>query len=580
MTDTNVQKKDGISLSPNSLQTRVLIATLMGALLLGLVALVVGLTMYTYSLVDEYISESFGLAKSTAVIIEHWIDEDVIARDVKEIYESLSESERANTGTAEYRARFAQVTDSRSFHYLNRILKDMRENSEVSDVYFAFFDAERQALVYICDPDESEQSKFYTGEWESISKREIDKFINWDGKDELYDISDEEPYGWMCTSGVPLTNSDGEITGYILADITLDDIIIGIKKFLLRYGIAMVCVVALVAYLMVRRMKTTLIKPINAIAKAAVDYVDDRRNGITANNHFSEMKIDTGDEIQNLSLVMAAMERDIAEYEESLTQAVAEKERIDTELSLAKRIQAEMLPSVFPPYPERTDLDIYATMDPAKEVGGDFYDFFLLDQDHLGLVIADVSGKGIPAALFMMITMTLVKNFALTGMSPAEVLDMLNRQICANNKEQMFVTMWFGILDLRDGRLIASNAGHEYPVLKKPGGRFEICKDHHCFVIGGMDGVKYSEYELHLEKGTRLFIYTDGIPEATNDQKEMFGIDRMLKALNQGAQDSAQATLETVRKYVDRFVGNAPQFDDMTMLCIEYIGPDHEGGAS
>ena len=180
----------------------------------------------------------------------------------------------------------------------------------------------------------------------------------------------------------------------------------------------------------------------------------------------------------------------------------------------------------------------------------------------------------------MMITMTLVKNFALTGMSPAEVLDMLNRQICANNKEQMFVTMWFGILDLRDGQLIASNAGHEYPVLKKPGGRFEICKDHHCVVIGGMDGVKYSEYELHLEKGTRLFIYTDGIPEATNDQKEMFGIDRMLKALNQGAQDSAQATLETVRKYVDRFVGSAPQFDDMTMLCIEYIGPDHEGGAS
>ena len=252
---------------------------------------------------------------------------------------------------------------------------------------------------------------------------------------------------------------------------------------------------------------------------------------------------------------------------------MAEKSaRIETELDLAARIQSAMRPSVFPPFPERTEMDIFASMDPAKEVGGDFYDFFFIDENRLGLVMADVSGKGVPAALFMMASKILVKNYAMTGLSPGKILEKTNDQICANNPEQMFVTMWLGILDLTTGLLTASNAGHEYPVFKQPGGAFSLLKDKHSFAVGGMEDMKYSEYETRLEPGSRLFLYTDGVPEATDAQNQLFGTERMLNALNEAPDAPEETVLQNVRRAVDRFVGGAEQFDDLTMMCVTYNG--------
>lgn len=245
-----------------------------------------------------------------------------------------------------------------------------------------------------------------------------------------------------------------------------------------------------------------------------------------------------------------------------------------TELTMATRIQADMLPNIFPAFPERPDFDIYASMVPAKEVGGDFYDFFLIDETHLGLVMADVSGKGVPAALFMMISKILVQNYAMTGRSPAQVLQAVNNQICSNNREEMFVTVWFGILDTETGKITAANAGHEYPVLMQQGGQFELVKDKHGLVIGAMDGIRYKEYELTLTKGSKLFLYTDGVPEATNARDELFGTDRMLAALNVEPTASPKKVLHNVREAVDGFVLEAEQFDDLTMLCVEYKGDE------
>lgn len=244
----------------------------------------------------------------------------------------------------------------------------------------------------------------------------------------------------------------------------------------------------------------------------------------------------------------------------------------ERDLSLATRIQADMLPNVFPAFPERKEFDIYASMNPAKEVGGDFYDFFFLDEDHLGIVMADVSGKGVPAALFMMISMTLIKNNALSGKNPARVLEDTNNQICANNKEEMFVTAWFGILDIKTGNLVAANAGHEFPMMKAPHGNYEIYKDKHGLVIGGMEGIKYKEYEMHLDPGSVLFLYTDGVPEATNAQKELFGLERTVEVLNEDPERQPEDVLKAVTNRVSEFVGKAPQFDDLTMLCIRYNG--------
>ena len=249
-----------------------------------------------------------------------------------------------------------------------------------------------------------------------------------------------------------------------------------------------------------------------------------------------------------------------------------EKSLMQRDLNTARSIQEDALPHEFPPFPDRTEFDLYASMDPAKEVGGDFYDFFLIDDDHLCLVIADVSGKGIPGALMMMSSKNILYNNALQSESPAEILAEANETICRNNTEEMFITIWLGILEISSGKLTAANAGHEYPVIRRPGGCFELFKDRHGFVVGGMSGVRYKDYELQLEAGTKLFLYTDGIPEATDLNKELFGTDRMLEALNQEPDASAKKLLENVMNAAAAFTGKAEQFDDMTMLCLEYRG--------
>ncbi len=277
----------------------------------------------------------------------------------------------------------------------------------------------------------------------------------------------------------------------------------------------------------------------------------------------------TNDEIEVLAESFAILSERTRLYIDQITKITAEKERIGAELELATKIQASMLPNIFPAFPDRKEFDIFASMTPAKEVGGDFYDFFLIDDDHLGMVMADVSGKGVPAALFMMMSKILVNNFAMMGSSPSKVLEQTNNQICKNNEEEMFVTVWFGVLEISTGRITAANAGHEYPIVKKADGSFELFKDKHGFVIGGMNGMRYKEYEFTLEKGGTLFLYTDGVAEATNSKNELFGTDRMLEALNKAPEAGPRTLLTNMKNAVDVFVDEAPQFDDLTMLCVK-----------
>ena len=276
--------------------------------------------------------------------------------------------------------------------------------------------------------------------------------------------------------------------------------------------------------------------------------------------------------------------RDVAEGRQSgdtmrsIVSMMDELDRLDKELKLAADIQINMLPMNFPAFPGRTEFDLYASMDPAREVGGDFYDFFLVDQDHLALVIADVSGKGIPAALFMMVSKTMIRNQIMEGAGPAAALEWVNDQLCDHNAAQMFVTVWLGILEISTGILTAVNAGHEYPALRQGGGDFSLYKDPHGFVVGGMSDMKYKEYKLQLSAGDRLFVFTDGIPEAADAALEMFGTDRMLEALNREPDASPQVLLQNVTGAVEGFVRKAEQFDDMTMLCLAYKGSGGENG--
>ncbi len=272
--------------------------------------------------------------------------------------------------------------------------------------------------------------------------------------------------------------------------------------------------------------------------------------------------------IATAAVFIAKQGRTLILKQQELTSKTA---RIDTELELAARIQTSALPRVFPAFPEHNEFDIHASMTPAKEVGGDFYDFFMTDEDHLCMIIGDVSGKGVPAALFMMSAKTLIKNNAISGKTPSQILSETNKALCAGNTEMIFVTLWIGILELSTGKMTTSNAGHEFPALMQQG-RFILYEDVHGFMAGVRSKAKFTDEEIQMQPGDRLFVYTDGIPEAQGNDTGMFGTDRMIEALNESKDLSPEQMLNKVHDTVNAFVGNMEQFDDLTMLCVEYKG--------
>lgn len=277
-------------------------------------------------------------------------------------------------------------------------------------------------------------------------------------------------------------------------------------------------------------------------------------------------------EIGQLSEDFVNLTQEIDHYVDEIEQITITTQRIMTELELASSIQQSMLPGVFPPFPNRKEFDIFASMNPAREVGGDFYDFFLIDDDHLCLVVADVSGKGIPAALFMILSKYILQSYAQMIDSPSQILYRMNETICANNEQGMFITVWIGILEISTGRMVCSNAGHEHPLLMDPDSYFEEVIKKSSFVIGGLPDIHYEDYELHLKPGSKLFLYSDGAPEAMDGDKNMFGMEGLLKAVNHARHKKPEEVVQSVTAAIDQFVGEEEQFDDTTMVCLGYYG--------
>lgn len=272
-------------------------------------------------------------------------------------------------------------------------------------------------------------------------------------------------------------------------------------------------------------------------------------------------------------MAMVIMRDQMEKYEQEHETAT----RMGAELSMATDIQASQLPRLFPAFPNRPEFDVFASMTPAKEVGGDFYDFFLIDDDHIGLVMADVSGKGVPAALFMMVARVLIKSHLQNGESVGEALENVNDQLCEGNEAGLFVTVWAAVIQISTGKGTAANAGHEHPVLRRAGGQYELVRYRHSPAVATMEGIPYKEHSFELYPGDSLFVYTDGVAEATDAQDELFGTDRMLEALNRNPDAIPEEVLSNVMDGINEFVAGAEQFDDITMLCMKYIGTGDNG---
>ncbi len=311
-----------------------------------------------------------------------------------------------------------------------------------------------------------------------------------------------------------------------------------------------------------------IVKPLNTMSERI------RALGGGDLQFFMEDTYRTGDEIQVLAEGFADLSAKTLQYVDQVQKVTAEKERIGTELSMATAIQSSQLPKLFPAFPNRPEFDIYASMTPAREVGGDFYDFFLIDPDHIALVMADVSGKGVPAALFMMVARVLIKSHLQNGQSVGEALANVNSQLCEGNEMGLFVTVWAAVIEISTGKGVAANAGHEHPALRRAGGRYELVTYRHSLALAAMDGLPFKEHSFELNPGDSLFVYTDGVAEATNAENELFGTERMLEALNADPDAAPREVLVHVMDGINRFVAGAEQFDDITMLSFQYRGPE------
>ena len=479
------------------------------------------------------------------------------------------------------RAAAAYIDGDRIAGYLNTLQKDayyeqiqefLNANQTYSDLeYYYVFVPYEEDLVYIWDANAENEGACELGDHENYMKggKEVSFAAFSKNPEERALVSKDETYGYITSVVAPIYDSNGDPVALVGVDISMPDVRQMVMRFILATSINIVVMILIFSGGLFVVVRYRMIRPISLLNKASGEMVSNLESG-------AEFRIDvhTGDEIEELARSFEKMNGEVREYIRRLSEVTAEKERIGAELSVATRIQANMLPSIFPPFPDRSDMDIYATMHPAKEVGGDFYDFFLIDPSHLGVVIADVSGKGVPAALFMVIAKTLIKNRTLMGGTPAEILAFVNNQLCENNEEEMFVTVWLGILDLTTGLMTAANAGHEYPALKRKGGSFELFKDRHGFVLAGTENSRYRDYEIRFEPGDTLFVYTDGVTEAANADKEIFKTSRMVEALNRHTTEACEPLLREMQKEIQSFVKDAAQFDDITMLALTYYGQE------
>lgn len=375
----------------------------------------------------------------------------------------------------------------------------------------------------------------------------------------------DNSYGYNYTAVSPILDENGQAIAeiqYILDMQEVRDRLNGFLYNMLGISFCIICAALLLYILLVKWM---VLNPVEKLSEFTTE--------ITRTGNFGkqEIEIKTGDEIEALGQSFNYMMERLEDYIKDLTVVTAEKERIGAELNVATQIQSSMLPCIFPAFPDRDELDIYATMTPAKEVGGDFYDFFMVDERHVAIVIADVSGKGVPAALFMVIGKTLIKDHTQPGRDLGEVFTEVNNILCESNDNGMFITAFEGVLDLVTGEFRYANAGHEMPFIYRKEGGYEAYKIRPGFVLAGMENIKYKEQKIQLNIGDKIFQYTDGVTEATDRDNQLYGMDRLHKVLNEKCLDcNPEQTLKLVKEDIDAFVGDNDQFDDITMLCLEY----------
>ncbi len=490
----------------------------------------------------------------------------------RDIYYSTPEKIRAERFSKEYKDIILTMVDD-EYRERRNLISTCRVAAGIEDIAFVFLDEEMERLVFVMDGNDKNKA-FLPAQWISNENGMIESRSTIDttmSSDWFMPLSYGESAGVVATDYRGFYDDSGNLVGYITINVEFNSVVSQMTAFLAVFSPIMAFLVMWVAINGQRWMKRRILKPITDLTDKARQYnaISESGDGERREPVFESLSMNTGDEIEELWSTMVDMEKDVAIAMKKVREEAATKERIATELDLARQIQMGALPVNFSDISSEKNFDIFACMNPAKEVGGDFYDFFLVDDSHVGLVIADVSGKGIPASLFMMISRTIIKDKALAGGKPSEILKETNDSLCEDNPNTMFLTAWLGILDIDTGEVIAANAGHEHPFVTGDDGRVHKLNDPHGVVMGGLEGMEYEDYTFRIPRGGMLFVYTDGVAEAQNEKDEMFGLPRIEDTLNRYADRVPRGIIESMIAELDSFKGSMDQFDDITMLAVK-----------
>ena len=530
------------------------------------------LTLFAY-IRAEYINygdETNHLIDYTISILDMDYVNDMFDRTM-EIYDSIPEEERQDPFSDEYIAHYVPLIDDK-FYEVRQTLVACREKTENRNMFFMFTDPEHSRIVYVIDGDELEWV-YIPGQWIESDMEKIDEVEKSEWR---LNLTKTDAYGVIGTDYYAIRDGETGYKCYLVMDVDMNDFYIRIFSALVIMIPGMIGLILLTAYVGIRLINKSILKHLDALADTAREYTArDKVAQIDENSsYFENLNIQTGDELEDLWTSMTDMEEDINMTMRRLQTITAERERMEAELSIATQIQEGTLPHDFPAFPERNEFDIYASMTPAKEVGGDFYDFFLVDDDHLALEIADVSGKGISAALFMVNAKAQLQNQTMaSGMDIEEIFRNVNARLIEQNEAMLFVTCWLGIMTLSTGEIIYVDAGHEYPAIRRNGGLFTADKDIHGGPLAAVPTMKFRSGSFRISAGDTVFLYTDGVTEANNNERDLFGTERLLSALNREPDASPRKLDENVRQAIEEFIEGAPQFDDTTMLCLKYYGP-------
>ena len=546
-----------------SLRVKTVAVIVLSALVLSVIAVAISYRVYSSTMDGHYKTLTSNLAKTAAT--------QLTAEDLLRYYHSVKQIGTYDDDLyweneayrADYDAKADAIKDARYYEMLDTLF-DIKDSNDITFLYVQILEGDM--CTYIFDADRADD-RCQLGTTHEVSgptketehpENGIPAFIT------------NDAYGWLCTSMEPVRDEAGNPVALVGVDMSMDEIMKDRAEYLRNVILLMEAAVLVLIVLILFGINKALIKPINKLSAAARSFVQDRSEEHRDDSAISRLNIWTGDEVETLCESIKQMELDINNYITHLTAVTAEKERIGAELDVATHIQSSMLPSIFPAFPDRPEFDIYATMDPAKEVGGDFYDFFMVDERHLAVVMADVSGKGVPAALFMVIGKTLIKDHTLPDTDLGTVFAEVNNILCESNSEGLFITAFEGVLDLMTGEFRFVNAGHEPPFICPAGGRFSPYKIKPGFVLAGMEDIRYRSGVLTLSPGDKIFQYTDGVTEATDTGNGLYGMERLEEALNRVADRTPEEILPAIKADIDAFVGDAAQFDDITMLCLAY----------